>query len=173
MVVVFDIETLGSNAFQHQILLIGMRVEGKTKQWRLWKEKDELSMISKCLRAVEKIPLFEMIVGYNNLKFDVPFIAGRLSVHGKWSADLWDLLYHERKWFDLYQFLGNDFRRLSFWLDKLGIERKYEDILGREVALFYSQKKYAEIEQRNKDDLETSEQLYLKLRREFPQLLLV
>ena len=173
MVVVFDIETLGLDAFQHQIVLIGMKVEGKIKQCMLWEEKDELTTISKCLKIFERIPLFETIVGYNNLKFDVPFLATRLSVHGKWSANLWQLLYKDRKWFDLYQFLGNDFRRMSFWLDKLGIKKKYEDIMGRDIPRFYLEKKYEKIVQHNKDDLETSEQLYWKLREEFPQLLLI
>jgi len=172
MVVVFDIETLGLDAFQHQIVLIGMKVDGKIKQCMLWEEKDELDMISKCLKIFERIPLFETIVGYNNLKFDVPFLATRLSVHGKWSANLWQLLYKDRKWFDLYQFLGNDFRRMSFWLDKLGIKKKYEDIMGRDIPRFHLEK-YEKIVKHNKDDLETSEQLYWKLREEFPQLLLI
>ena len=171
MVIVFDIETLGLDAFQDQIVLIGMKVEDKVKQWKLWKEKDELSMIFKCLKTFEEIPLFEIIVGYNNLKFDVPFIATRLSVHGKWSHDLWELLYRERKWFDLYQFLGNDFRRMSYWLEKLGIKREYEDIIGRDIPKFFAKKEYKKIEQHNKDDLETSEKLYLKLQEEFPELL--
>ena len=173
MAIVFDIETLGLDAFQHEIVLIGMKMEGRIRQWKLWKEKDELSMISHCLKTFEKVPLFETIIGYNNLKFDVPFIATRLSVHGKWSADLWQLLYRERKWFDLYQFLGNDFRRMSFWLDKLGIKKRYEDIIGRDVPRFYVEKQYEKIVQHNRDDLETSEKLYRKLREEFPQLLLI
>lgn len=171
MVIVFDIETLGLDAFQHKIVLIGMKLEGEIKQWKLWKEKDELSMIFKCLKTLEKIPLFETIVGYNNLKFDVPFIATRLFVHEKLSSDLWKLLYRDRKWFDLYQFLGNDFRRMSSWLDKLGIKRKHEDIMGRDIPRLYEKRKYRKIVQHNKDDLETSEQLYLKLREEFPELL--
>lgn len=171
MVTLFDIETLGLDAFQHQIVLIGMKIEGKIKQWKLWKEKDEVSMIFKCLKTLEKIPLRETIVGYNNLKFDVPFIATRLSIHGKWSRDFWELLYRDRKWFDLYQFLGNDFRRMSSWLDKLGIKRKYEDIIGRDIPILYTKNKYRKIVQHNKDDLETSEKLYLKLQEEFPELL--
>ena len=167
----FDIETLGLDAFQHQTVLIGMKIDGKIKQCKLWEEKDELSMIFECLKTLKKIPLFETIVGYNNLKFDVPFIATRLSVHGKWSPDLWQLLYRDRKWFDLYQFLGNDFRRMSSWLDKLGIKRKCEDIMGRDIPRLYAEKKYEKIVEHNKDDLETSEQLYMKLQEEFPELL--
>ena len=173
MVVMFDIETLGLDAFRHQIVLIGMKMDGRIKQWKLWKEKDELSMILKCLKTFDKIPLFETIVGYNNLKFDVPFIATRLSVNGKWSASSWQLLYRDRKWFDLYQFLGNDFRRMSFWLDKLGIQKKYEDIMGRDIPRFYVEKRYEKIVQHNKDDLKTSERLYWKLREEFPRLLII
>ncbi len=173
MVVMFDIETLGLDAFQHQIVLIGMKIDNKIKQWKLWKEKDEMSMINKCLKTFSKIQLFETIVGYNNLKFDVPFIATRLTVYGRWSSELWQLLYKDRKWFDLYQFLGNEFMRLSFWLEKLGIKKKHEDIMGRDIPGFYVEKRYEEIAQHNQDDLRTSEKLYWKLREEFPQLLLI
>jgi len=171
MVIAFDIETLGLNAFQDQMVLIGMKIEDKIKQWKLWKEKDELSMILKCLKVFKKIPPFGTVVGYNNLKFDVPFIATRLSVLGRWSPDFWELLYRDRKWLDLYQFLGNDYRRLSYWLDRLGIKKKYGDIIGRDIPRFYAAKKYRKIVQHNKDDLETSYQLYIKLQEEFPELL--
>jgi len=171
LVVIFDIETLGLDAFRDQIVLIGMKVEGKIKQWKSWREKNELSMISKCLKTMKTIPYFETVVGYNVMKFDVPFIATRLSVYGKWSHDLWELLYRNRKWLDLYQFLGNDFRKMSSWLSKLGIKAKYEQITGKDIPGFYREKKYRKIIQHNKDDLETSEQLYLKLQEEFPDLL--
>jgi len=171
MVVTFDIETLGLDAFQHQIVLIGMKIEGKIKQWRLWEEKNELGMIFKCLETMKTIPLNETIVGYNNLKFDVPFIATRLSIYGRWTSDLWELLYRRRKWVDLYQFLGNDFRRLSSWLDKLGIKRTHRNINGRDIPILFERKEYEKIKQHNIDDLETSEKLYLRLLDEFPGIL--
>ena len=43
--------------------------------------------------------------------------------------------------------------------------------MGRDIPRLYAEKKYKEIVQHNKDDLETSEQLYLKLQEEFPELL--
>jgi len=171
MVTVFDVETLGLDAFQHQIVLIGIKSKGRIKQWRLWHEKDELTMILECCKAFEKIPFPETIVGYNNLRFDVPFIVTRLAIHGKWSTDLWKSLYRDRKWLDLYQFLGNDFRKMSSWLTRLGIKRRYEDIMGRDVPRFYSEKKYKKISQHNKDDLEMCEELYLRLQEKFPELL--
>lgn len=173
MVVAFDIETLGLDAFQHQIVLIGMKVEGRIRQWKLWKEKDELNMIFKWLKTLEKIPTYETIIGYNNMKFDVPFVSTRLSVYGKWTSDLWELLYRDRKWLDLYQFLGNDYRRMDHWCVKLGIKRKHEDISGRDIPEHYDKERYKLIEQHNKDDLVSSEQLYLKLQERFPELLKV
>ena len=167
----FDIETLGLDAFQHQVVLIGMKIEGKIRQWRLWEEENELSMVFKCLETLKTIPLYETIVGYNNLKFDVPFIATRLTIHGKWTSDLWELLYQDRKWIDLYQFLGNDFRRLSSWLEKLEIKRTHKDITGRHIPMLYARKEYEKIMQHNTDDLETSEKLYLRLLDEFPGIL--
>jgi len=172
MVVMLDIETLGLDAFEHQIVLIGIKKGGKITQWKLW-EQEELDMILECLKTFEQIPFDETIVGYNNLKFDVPFIANRLQIHGKWIRPLWDLLYRDRKWFDLYQFMGNSFRNMDMWLDRFGIKRKYDDIKGRDIPELFKRKEYKRIEQHNKDDLNTSERLYLKLQKEFPQLLRV
>jgi len=171
MVAVFDIETLGLDAFLDKIVLIGMKSEGKIKQWKLWKEKDEISMISKCLEALKGIPIYETIVGYNNMKFDVPFLSTRLKIHDKWTSDLWELLYRDRKWLDLYQFLGNDYRKMDLWLEKLGIKKKHTDVLGRDIPIHYEKKQYKLIEEHNRDDLETSEQLYMKLQQQFPELL--
>ena len=172
MVVMFDIETLGLDAFEHQIVLIGMRTDGKTTQWKLW-EQEELDIILECLKTFEQIPFDETIVGYNNLKFDAPFIAARLQTYGKSSSRFWTLLYRDRKWFDLYQFMGNSFRRMDLWLDRFGIKRKYDDIRGRDIPELFRRKEYKKIEEHNKDDLNTSERLYLKLPKEFPQLLRV
>ena len=170
MVVTFDIETLGLNAYKHQIVLIGMKKGGKIKQWKLWETKNEAEIILKCIEAFKEIdPFEETIVGYNNLKFDVPFIIARLTILNKMTPEIWDLL-HNKKWFDLYQFLGNDFKSLQLWLNRFGIRRSREDIMGAQVPELYRRKQYKEIEQHNIDDLNTSEELYLKLQKEFPSL---
>lgn len=174
MVVAFDIETTGLNPTTDEIVLIGMKKGKKIKQWKLWKIKDELEMISDCLEAIKEIPaLGETIVGYNNLKFDVPFIRERLLVleSSVETFDLWTLLYRQRKWFDLYQFLGNDFRNLAHWSDEFKIKRRYEEIEGKDIPMLYQTEQYRKIEQHNRDDLNTSMRLYLKLRKTFPQLL--
>lgn len=172
MVVAFDIETMGTNAYRDKIILIGMKQGGKITQWKLWKTNDEVKMIQECLDALEQIPSFEeTIVGYNNLKFDVPFITARLSIHGKMTPEIWDML-HNKKWFDLYQFLGNDYRKMNYWLQFFKIKRKYEGLEGRQMPHCFNTKQYEKIEQHNRDDLVTSEKLYLKLQNKFPDLLL-
>jgi uncharacterized protein YprB with RNaseH-like and TPR domain len=171
MVVYFDIETTGLNAYKHQIVLIGMKKGERIKQWKLWKVKDEAKMILKCIDTLRKIDSYEeTIVGYNNLKFDVPFIIARLTVLNKMTPEVWNML-HNKKWFDLYQFLGNDFRSLQLWLNKFGIKRSREDIMGEQVPILYTRKEYEKIKQHNIDDLNTSEELYNKLEKKFPELL--
>lgn len=171
MVVTFDIETTGTNGYRDKVILIGMKKEGRIKQWKLWKVKNELNMIQKCIVVLEELPrLEETIVGYNNLKFDVPFLVARLSAFGEMSSEIYEVFYN-RKWFDLYQFLGNDFRSLESWRRRLRIRRGREDIRGRDVPILYEKKEYKKIEQHNRDDLNTSEKLYLKLQKRFPDLL--
>ena len=135
---------------------------------------DELRMISQCIEAIKEIPsLGETIVGYNNLKFDVPFIRERLLALGSPidTSVLWETLYRKRKWFDLYQFLGNDLRKLTFWLGEFKIRRRHEEIDGSQIPILYQNQQFKMIEQHNRDDLNTSMRLYLKLKKRFPQLL--
>jgi uncharacterized protein YprB with RNaseH-like and TPR domain len=70
---------------------------------------------------------------YNNLKFDVPFMAERLKLLGKWKSEFYAVF--SKKWFDLYQHLGNDYRSLKFWLRKAGIKRDFPDLDGRMFLL--------------------------------------
>ena len=173
MVVAFDIETTGLDPTKDRIVLIGMK-KVRIKQWKLWKIRDELKMISQCIGAIKEIPsLGETIVGYNILKFDVPFMRERLLALGSpiETSDLWQTLYRQRKWFDLYQFLGNDLRNLTFWLNKFKIKRRHEEVNGRQIPILYQYQQFKKIEQHNRDDLNTSMKLYLKLEKAFPQLL--
>ena len=130
-IVIFDIETTGLDPYKHQVVLIGIKKNGKIKQFKLWKIKEEGKMILKAVKELIKLDNYnDTIIGYNNLKFDVPFILERLKILGKMKPDFWRML-HDKKWFDLYQFLGNDFRALDLWLKKLGIKRKYPELNGK------------------------------------------
>ncbi len=137
MVVAFDIETTGLDPYKSKIVLIGIKRKGRIKQWKLWEVSDELVVIKRCLWDLAKVPDYEeTIVGYNNLKFDVPFVTVRLTVLDKMTTEIHRTLY-SKKWLDLYQYLGNDYRRLSTWLKRFGIKGRYEEIRGSRVPKLY------------------------------------
>ncbi len=167
MVVAFDIETTGLTPYESKAILIGMKIEGKVKLWKLWESKDEAEMILSAFDQIGRIR--ETIVGFNNLKFDVPFLVMRLQVLGRWETGYWDI--YRKKWLDLYQYLGNDFRSLSSWLNKAGIKRRSPNVDGKQVPVLYENADYKKIEDHNIDDLHTSEQLFLYLKKNNPELL--
>ncbi len=169
LVVVLDIETTGLNPYESKVILIGIKEQGRVRQWKLWDHStiDEGTMIFKAIVEVENV--YDTILGYNNLKFDVPFMLKRLEILGMSSPRFWGI--HNKKWFDLYQFLGNDFRSLSLWLERAGIKRTAPDLDGHDIPIFFERKEYPKIEAHNTDDLFTSEALFLYLKKENPELL--
>ena len=167
MVLTFDIETTDLDPSKTRVLLIGIKKDRKTRQWKLWEVQDEAKMI---LEALEEInATFETIVGYNNLKFDVPFLLERLRILGKYQPEFFKV-YH-KKWFDLYQYLGDDYRNLEHWCNQARIKKKYPDLKGRDMPRFFEKQEYQKIIDHNLDDLMTSEKLFKFLRKENPELI--
>lgn len=156
--VAFDIETTGLNPYKNRIILIGLKSWDEIKQWKLWESKDEATMILDALKEIEKIE-DTIIIGYNNLKFDVPFLLERLRLLGKYKPEFFNI--YNKKWFDLYQYLGNDLKSLKYWLKRAGIQKKYPELEGKDVPIYFENGEYDKIEKHNIDDLETSEKLYL------------
>ena len=166
LVIAFDIETTGLDPYRNRVVLIGMKQGGETKLFKLWETKKEPEIILSAIRALQTVR--ETIVGFNNLKFDVPFMLERLRILGRWENRFWGINY--MSWFDLYQYLGNDFRGLNYWLGKAGI-KKQSEILGRDIPRLYRMREYAKIESHNLDDLNTSELLFLYLKKNNPEVL--
>ena len=169
-IVIFDIETTGLDPYKHQVVLIGFKKNKKIKQLKLWEIKDEGKMILEAINEPKKLDKFnDTIIGYNILKFDVPFMLERLKILGKMKPEFWSILYN-RKWFDLYQFLGNDYKSLNLWIKKLGIKKKYPELNGNQIPEYFNKKDYRKIENHNLDDLNSCE-LFNKLKNQFPELL--
>jgi len=80
------IEITGLDPYENQAILIGMKRKGEIKQWKLWEMGDEAGMILLVVEEIKKTD--ETIVGYNNLKFDVPFMVKRLEILGGSSREL-------------------------------------------------------------------------------------
>jgi uncharacterized protein YprB with RNaseH-like and TPR domain len=169
MVVVFDIETTGLDPYECEVILIGMKKSDKIKQWKVWEVGDEVKIIESAIKEIMRIPINVTIIGYNNLKFDVPFMLERLEILGKMKREYWSI--YNRKWFDLYQFLGNDYRSLKLWLQRAGIERDHPELEGKQIPYFFKCREYEKIEQHNKDDLITSEKLFMFLKERNPGLI--
>jgi uncharacterized protein YprB with RNaseH-like and TPR domain len=167
MVIAFDIESTGLNPYENQVILIGMKMGRKIRLWKCWEIKDEARMILDALQEIEKID--ETIIGYNNLKFDVPFMLERLKILGKYEPKFWEI--HSKKWFDLYQYLGNDYRSLKHWLQQANIKRKYPELEGRDMPNCFGREDYEKIINHNVDDLTTSEKLFKFLKKMNPQLI--
>ena len=157
----FDIETTGLNPYENRILTIQLKRDNKIFLWKVWDEESELSLIRKFLKCLKTVSHSHSIYGYNILKFDVPFIAARLNIHSHMNSENHSLL-HEKKWIDLYQYLGDNYVPLDKWLQQFGIKRECS-FTGRDVPRLYKKKKFQEIEDHAKDDLIVSEKLVKKI----------
>lgn len=167
MVVAFDIETTGLNPYESKTILIGMKKKGSIRLWKLWETDDEAKMILSAIKEIERVE--ETILGYNNLKFDVPFLLKRLEVLGQVEPRLWEI--YNKKWFDLYQYLGNDMRSLRYWLSQAGIKRKNPELEGKDMPVYFEKREFKKIEEHNMDDLNTSEVLFKFLKERNPEFL--
>ena len=167
MAVTFDIETTGLDPSTAKVLLVGMKKGTRIMQWKLWEIQDEGELILKALAEIDSI--FETIVGYNNLKFDVPFMLERLRILGQYKAEFFKI-YH-KKWFDLYQYLGDDYKNLDHWCNQARIKKKYPNLKGKDMPVFFERQDYQKIINHNLDDLRTSDRLFHFLRKENPQLI--
>lgn len=167
MVVAFDIETTGLNPYECKVVLIGMKMGEEIRHWKLWETSDEAKMISESLEEI--IEIDGTIIGYNNLKFDVPFMLKRLDVLGNSTEKFWKV--YNKKWFDLYQYLGNNYRSLNLWIDKAGIEKEHPELRGRDMPTYFETKKFEHIVDHNVDDLNTSVKLFRFLKKSNPELI--
>jgi DNA polymerase III epsilon subunit-like protein len=169
-IVVFDIETTGLDPYKHLVVLIGFKKGEKIKLLKLWEIKDEAEMILEAIKELENLDINDTIIGFNNLKFDVPFMLERLKILGKMKPEFWSMVYN-KKWLDLYQSLGDNYKSLDFWLCKMGIEKKYPELNGKQMPEYFYAENYKVIEYHNIDDLTTCEKLFYELQKRFPDLL--
>lgn len=156
----FDIETTGLNPFQSKIITIQIRRNGKTtifKEWGL----GEPGIIESFFDFVERIRRKEEIfVGYNILKFDIPFLIQRLRGFKMLDERKWEILYHELRWVDLYQLLGDayyTFYRFGDWFKLAGMRTR---VPGGDIPDLYARKKFDKILEHVEVEMKAMEVVY-------------
>jgi RNase_H superfamily len=162
MTTFFDIETLGLNPYQSRVVLIQLSHAGNIQLWKGWK-LGEPEMIDGFLSALDSLPKNEVVAGFNILKFDLPFIAGRLAIHHRMDCPTHRRLY-DRHWFDLFQFLGGEYRSMDYWISRYGIKRDCP-YTGRDIPLLFERGAYDKVEAHGVEDLMLCELLYGRLLR--------
>lgn len=121
------------------------------------------------MEAIEEIiGVDETIVGFNILKFDVPFMMERLIILAKRKPEFYRI--YSKKWFDLYQYRGNGHRSLESCLQEAEIERDFPELSGKDMPSFYKKGVFDKIVQHNKDDLNACEKLFKFLKKRNPEL---
>jgi uncharacterized protein YprB with RNaseH-like and TPR domain len=167
MAIIFDIETTGLNPYTDCIVTIQLKVNDTVHVWKKW-ESDELQIIMEFLEVLRTIPSSQTILGYNNLKFDLPFIVGRLTALRGMNAEIYQLL-HGKKWLDLYQLLGDDYQSMDQWLAQFGIKRNCR-FVGKDMPILYAQGRYKDIVEHATEDLVLCERLFEILADKMPLL---
>ena len=161
MTTFFDVETAGLSPHQHRLVTMQVRRAGISTIWRSWEMPEHL-MLERCLSFFDALPRSETIVGYNILGFDLPFAAERLAANQTMNEWNYTRLYR-RNWFDLYQYLGADYRSADHWLDRFGIQRTCT-YTGKDMPTLYMMGDYGKIEQHALEDLVLCELLYERVR---------
>lgn len=159
----FDIETTGLDPFQSKIITVQVRRNGKTIIFKEW-ELGELEVIESFFNFVGRIRRKEeMFIGYNILKFDVPFLIQRLHDLKIFDEQKWKILYHELRWVDLYQLLGDSyytFYRLGDWFKLAGMRAR---VPGEDIPNLYARKEFDKILEHVEVEMKAMEVVYSKI----------
>jgi DNA polymerase elongation subunit (family B) len=158
-IVFFDIETTGLDPFDNKIITMQVRTNGQTTIWKEW-ELGEKEMITEFLGFTDTVyRKTTKFVGYNILRFDIPFINERMRILGIDDRDSWYKFNRYISWLDLYQFLGDDFGRFRQW--KAGLTGKQYETTNKDIPDLYKEGRYERIIEYIKDEMEGFENVFI------------
>jgi len=128
---VIDIETLGLNPLRDKIVAIGYYYSGKTN---VFVGDDEKKILQKFKGLINEVKP-KVIVGYNILSFDLPFIVFRAFKNGIDLQEIWSLcildLMHV-----VIKYLTRRRMKLKDICSEFGIE-VYDVADGNEIPMLY------------------------------------
>ena len=157
-----DIETLGLDPIESRLIAIGYDLDGQTE---VIIDEDERKVIEDFLKVFNNYNNV-VIVGYNILNFDLPFLVARGLKHGinevqkirtTYIVDLMDVVTRylttsKRKWVkqkEICSFLGMETRDV---------------IDGSEIPRLFEQKDFESIKQHCLNDLRLTKELFMRLK---------
>jgi DNA polymerase elongation subunit (family B) len=162
--VFFDIETTGLDPFNSHLISIQIRISEETIIWKEWEEGEE-KIIKHFLDFTDSIYRKETrFIGYNILKFDIPFITQRMRNLSILNENTWTTLYRSLSWFDLYQFLGDWYGRFKDW--SLGLSGTSSDTVNKQIPDLYSKKEYMTIVTYINTEMTNMERVYESMQKQ-------
>jgi DNA polymerase III epsilon subunit-like protein len=157
-VVFFDIETTGFDPFVDRVVTVQVRHNGKTTIWKEW-ELTERRCIEEFFTFIDTVYRWETsFVGYNILKFDVPFIDMRLRKLSRWDKDKWLMLHSRLHWVDLYQFLGDAYYKAKHWYHAMAGSKS--DTENAQIPDLYAKRDYETIVKYVEGEMQSMEAVY-------------
>jgi len=157
-VVFLDMETTGLNPYQDKVVTIQVRKDGETTIWKEW-ELGERPVIERFFEFANLVDLERAsFVGYNILKFDLPFLMHRAEVNGLLNETRWQILNSYLHYVDLYQLLGDNYAPAKRFYEKFA--GRTQNTENKDIPKLYRQRAYDEIVEYIKNEMKSMEQLY-------------
>ncbi len=159
---IIDIETTDLQPTNGKIILFGVKNLGKPptfyKEWEI----GEKEVIKQSIKELERA---KTIIGYNIVKFDLPFIIKRAEINGltkeaKKLDEIFQKNKIENKIIDIYRSFGRG--SLQFWAKNFDISIILPSINGSQIPMLYEKQEFDKILLHNNDDLNICEELYLR-----------
>lgn len=160
----FDCETTGLSPFENELISIQYAEEdGSLTLYARWDYDSEAALLVDFLEDWKDIRRKRdadgaLFVGYNHLKFDVPFVFAKCLLLDDvrerlgWSSQhCWKQLYRWPMYLDLVHLFGSDFISMNaIRKELLGTTDPYE---SRDIPVYYANGQYELIEEYIRDEM--------------------
>lgn len=177
-----DIETTGTSPQDSELVTIQYRQDGELYLYRRWEYESERDLLLDWLNDWKRIKRSRrrggaQFIGFNVLKFDVPFLLWKaqqydIASEPNWSEQLvWENIAHGPAYLDLAQLLGDDMLGFAEWRNlTVGTYGEYQ---SAQIPKFYERAEYDKIEMYIRDEMATFEQVFSEIQQEpFYQMLM-
>jgi len=160
----FDMETEGLNPHKHRIITIQVRHRGSTEVWKEW-QLGEAGCLDSLFVFLDRADWNACsLVGYNVLRFDIPFVDVRLRALGLMNERAWHLLHTWPHVIDLYQLLGDYYLKARQWYSS--VTPVANAVTNSDVPGLYARRQYGAIEGYVEREMEAMEFLFEDVKQE-------